>query len=249
MDMGFDGIEVRGIQSELRSEKLTPFLPDNARATLDQLKDANLTLCCLGTSCFLHDPARHEEAMREGIAALETAKRMRIPAIRVFGDKLEPQPMRETVAYFAESVKALSKHANGVSVLVEVHGAFNTIEVFEQLLDAVPDPSFGVLWDVMHSDRVYFDKFEPFYKTISRRVRHVHLKDVRRLYGGVANCLPGEGDLPLQRIAEVLASDGYDGFLSFEWERRWEPALPPPEEAFPAYMRHIKRILGTLPRV
>ena len=52
---------------------------------------------------------------------------------------------------------------------------------------------------------------------------------------------------PLRELLTKLHGIGYDGFLSFEWEKAWYPDLPDPEEAFPhgaQYLRGLLRELG-----
>jgi glucosamine-6-phosphate deaminase len=49
--------------------------------------------------------------------------------------------------------------------------------------------------------------------------------------------LPGEGDVPAARVLARLARDGYAGFVSFEWEKRWHPEIAEPEVALPSFIR------------
>ena len=46
--------------------------------------------------------------------------------------------------------------------------------------------------------------------------------------------------LPHNRRAtrEMLRADGYRGYLSFEWEKRWIADLAEPEIALPLFVRH-----------
>ena len=59
-------------------------------------------------------------------------------------------------------------------------------------------------------------------------------------------CLAGDGDVPLRSILEVLSDAGYDGWITFEWERKWHPELPPPEVAFPHFIKHMKKLVGKM---
>jgi hypothetical protein len=38
-------------------------------------------------------------------------------------------------------------------------------------------------------------------------------------------------------------STGYDRYLSFEWEKKWEPDLEEPEVAFPTYVKLTRKLL------
>ena len=121
------------------------------------------------------------------------------------------------------------------------HGQINTIERVVRILEQVNDEKLGILWDIEHSDKVYGDAFEPFYETIRPWIRHVHIKDSyidaqgeRRL------CAVGAGRLPVRAIVERMLADGYDGYFSLEWEKKWHPELDEPETAFPAYAQWMR---------
>jgi glucosamine-6-phosphate deaminase len=74
----------------------------------------------------------------------------------------------------------------------------------------------------------------------------VHVKDARRPAAGRASSagfapwtpvLPGEGDVPAARVLLWLLSSGYDGWVSFEWEKRWHPEIAGAEVALPHFVR------------
>ena len=104
-------------------------------------------------------------------------------------------------------------------------------------------PGFGILWDVEHSDKTCGDDFLPFYAAVRPLLRHVHIKDYRRGENGQFTLCPvGEGDIPLPEIVHTLLRDGYDGYFSLEWEKKWVPSLAEPEEVFPAFVRYMRAL-------
>ena len=129
-----------------------------------------------------------------------------------------------------------------MDVLLEVHGDFNTIETVGAVIEACKEHAcFGILWDVEHSDRAYADNWEPFYQVIRPYVRHIHMKDhVRNADGTFTLCLPGEGDIPMGPITKALEKDGFDGYYSLEWEKKWHPELPDPDVALPVYLKLMR---------
>ena len=145
--------------------------------------------------------------------------------------------LEEVCAYGAEK---------GVKVNLEIHGDFNTIESITPVVERMGGvPAFGILWDVMHSDRVYGAAYLTFYELIRPYIRHVHIKDYRRNPAPGQNrlCLMGQGDVPVPEIVAQLRADGYDGYYSFEWEKKWAPEIEEPEVAFPDYMHYMKELL------
>ena len=62
------------------------------------------------------------------------------------------------------------------------------------------------------------------------RIRHVHVKDARAADAdGMDLVMTGEGIFDIPALLGVLDAGGYDGYLSFEWERAWHPDLAPGE--------------------
>ena len=59
---------------------------------------------------------------------------------------------------------------------------------------------------------------------------------------GLAAC-DTSGDVPVPEIVAQLRADGYDGYYSFEWEKKWAPEIEEPEVAFPDYMHYMKELL------
>lgn len=60
----------------------------------------------------------------------------------------------------------------------------------------------------------------------------IQLKDAASPYD--LSPLPlGRGAVPLDEVLVTLARNGYAGWLSLEWERRWYPDVPPLAEVLP----------------
>jgi sugar phosphate isomerase/epimerase len=49
--------------------------------------------------------------------------------------------------------------------------------------------------------------------------------------------LLGQGEVPVQEMIALLAHDGYQGWVSVEWEKRWHPEIEEPEVALPQHRR------------
>lgn len=233
-----DALEIRGIAGELDNEKIACFSAKNAGGTKAAFADVGVRPLVLGTSCTFHDPDGYENAIKEGYAAIEIAARIGFSAIRVFGDRITQNDATGCIQRVSEGVKALCDYASafGIDVYLEVHGDFITEQSLAPIIEACGShPRFGLIWDVCHTrntypdPRVFYDRFAPY-------IRHVHLKDIN----GAQHVLPGEGTLPLEKIAKHLTKKGYNGYFSLEWERKWHPELPPIEEALVRYFHIMK---------
>ncbi|MDR1439562.1 MAG: sugar phosphate isomerase/epimerase [Clostridiales bacterium] len=250
-DLGFSAIEVRGVQSQLRTEELPCFVPERMGETRDLLRSCGVRICCAGTSASFHDPGNAERSLEEGRAAISVCVAMGIPFVRVFGDAVPPGESAADVARrVAGCIGRLCDFAEesggSVTVLQEVHGNFNTVETLGPVVDALGRrASFGLIWDIEHSYRAYGARYEPFYELVRPFVRHVHVKDCRLAADGSTSAeLPGMGEVNIGDIVGRLEADGYAGLYSFEWEKRWRPDIPEPELAFPAYASYMRGLPG-----
>ena len=245
--MGIEGIEVRGIEGEMDPAKIPWFSEENWPITRAMLEENNLRIVGLGTSVAFHDADLFDDNIRQGKEAIDLCRRIGIPAIRVFGDRITAEDDPTVIIdRAAKGLKQLCRYAgpDGVRINLETHGNFNTIEVIGALLDAMKDePAFGILWDIQHSDRAYRDDYLPFYELIRPYIRHVHVKDYIRKEGDAFElCLVGEGDIPIKPIIARLLADGYQGYFSLEWEKKWHPELPEADIAFPGFVRYMKNL-------
>ena len=50
----------------------------------------------------------------------------------------------------------------------------------------------------------------------------------------------GDGDFPALALVALLREQGYQQFISFEWEKRWHPVIPAAEIALPRFMRWMR---------
>lgn len=244
--MGFAAVEVRGIGRELRAENIPCFLPENQQQTRALLEKYQVQICGIDTSCAFDDAVHLEKALEEGRAAIALCGQMGAGMIRVFGDRLPKGREKEVIGQVARGLRSLCDAAGSrgpVQVLLEIHGDFNTAGTLSELLPRLEGrPSFGLIWDIEHSFRSYGKDIGAFYQLIRPYVRHVHIKDCRIQNGELLIREPGEGSVPIPQIVAQLERDGYAGYYSFEWEKRWHPEIPPPERVFPAYVAYMKQV-------
>ncbi len=235
--MGYGALEIRGVGKMMTPDELVMFDEEHAKETQKLLAGNHMSICTLATSVRLSDPQKLGEAKEEARKSIALCRRMGIPAMRIFGDKLV---VPESVEMVVEGLGMLSSLAPDLQMLLEIHGQFQTIQTLKPIMEGVHDANFGIIWDVMHSDEVYGDNWEPFYELIAPRVREIHLKDYRRELGREGICLMGEGDIPWKPILSRLQKDGFDGYYTLEWEKRWQKYLPKPEIAFPQFVEWMR---------
>ena len=245
--MGYQAIELRGVNGKMRADEMDVFFPENREETMKKVAEHGLVIRSFGTSASFHDPERLDGAMEDGRAAVDLCAQIGVPYVRVFGnlaDKTADTPEGE-VKRVAEGIQALCDYAAGkpVTILLEVHGDFNTAARILKTAELVDRENFGILWDVEHSDEADEGDFMSFWEPVKHLIHHVHIKDHRRLGGGKFQlCETGAGDIPLKEMILQMEKDGYEGYYSLEWEKKWHPELRDAEEEFPHYVRWMRGI-------
>jgi sugar phosphate isomerase/epimerase len=199
----------------------------------------------VGTSCRFHSPDAQERErwVEEGKRMAELAAALGAPGIRVFGDKIQPGADRDsTRSWIAEGIGRLGERTReyGIEVWLETHGDFASSAETMQIVRQSGCRGIGVVWDPANA---FTDgKEQPSGVAPAFRValRHVHLRDLDGRDGDWEPVLTGEGKFPLREIVTELQKLEYPGFLSFEWEKKWRPALAEPEVAIPQFAKWFR---------
>jgi glucosamine-6-phosphate deaminase len=241
---GYDGVELRFLEGDDALWARPELSGDGLLESRARLRDAGLAVSAVDTRSVFHHPeaAAREAAIDEARRSIELAARLGAPGIRVFGDRVQEGQTRETTrGFIADALARLGEAArpHGVEVWIESHGDFargpDTLSVLGGATSGV-----GVLWDPANAFEVGEEPGDGL-AALGARVRHVHLKDVARDPapggGGWVPRLPGQGTFGPERVLALLRARGYDRWVSFEWEKRWHPAIEEPEVALPHFTR------------
>ncbi len=243
--MGYDGVELRGSPGEHIGPEETPAACARIRE-LFASHGVAITAIMGYTRFTVTDPA----ARAAGRAALEmfidVAQAIGCPVIRVFGGQLEGADLAANIGRVVEALKPLADTAqrSGVRLALETHDDWCVGANARAILDGVGSPAVGMCWDVANS--FFVEPLATTFAAIRGRIVHVHFKDAAREDGKVHSKLPGTGQVDLRQALRLLRGDGYAGYLSFEWEKKWEPALAEPEVAFPHYVACVNDLMHEL---
>ncbi|MDD6312697.1 MAG: AMP-binding protein [Firmicutes bacterium] len=236
-DIGFDGIEIRGLGQDIYAVNAQPFSDAKIVETIGLLQKLGIEIACLSSGCPLNDLGKTEENISEVANYIELAKKLGTPYIRILCDG-NPEPAEEIDdEKIAEVLKRLAKTAEGtrVTLLVETNGAYSDTKRLKALLDKVASPAVAALWDVHHPYRYAGEKaLEPI-ENLGSYIKYVHIKDSIIRDGKIEYRMCGEGDLPLKEMLDGLKSAGYAGYVSLEWVKRWSRELESAGIVFPQY--------------
>ena len=246
---GYEGIEIRLLDGNV----VGPDLPAAERRRIREVCAAEgLALVCLDTSVRIaqtEEQARQQQ-IRDGEAMLELAADIGAPMIRVFAGPPEGASVDDAIAGAAACLAPLAQRAEalGLAVTLETHDAFCDSSTVARVLEQVPSPAAGVLWDLLHPYRIG-ESIQTTLDRVRSRLMHVHIKDGQPPAGGGSSwdlTLLGEGQVPTADILRALHQSGYDGWLAVEWEKKWHPELAEPEVALPQHIGVLRSYLATL---
>lgn len=250
-EYGFDGVDFRGYLDTL-DITLLPEFTTAAQATRRKLADAGLEVSAISSSISVCEAEKVEANLEEARRTITAAQALGAANVRIFGGGSLEAPAEELAKIgrgAIEKILALDG-AQEIHWLFETHDRWGSAAGIRLLLDAIPNPAFGALWDIANSCMAGIEKPEDTLKALKGRIGYTHIKDAVRdphsplaIEGGWRYVFPGTGQLPLEAVIRRLKATGYDGWLQFEHEKRWVPGLPEPEEAFPAFAKWAKKFI------
>ncbi|GBF77307.1 hypothetical protein PA598K_05850 [Paenibacillus sp. 598K] len=229
---GMEGVELR-VDSIEGSRLEDP--PRQRETVYEKLKAAGLTVVNIGSSiCLLGKPDERRRLEEELEACIRMARDYSAQAIRVFlgnmSDHLEQPAEAIREEALVQTLDWMCERAAraGLDIWLEMHSEFSTGKMMRWIVDRLGHTNCKVIWDVLHS----LEHREGLAETLGYLgplCVHVHLKDGvpfdDPFYKRWRYTRIGEGSVSFQEVLRLLRDQGYDGFLSLEWESRWRPEL------------------------
>ena len=247
-EYGYEGVELRALGGSLDLLSRPEFRPAEVARTRERLAAEGLEVCCVDTSCNFHsaDEAERREQEEAAVRHCELAAALGAPLIRVFPDLVqEGSTFEETRDRIAESLRRVAGRAPaGVRVGLETHGDFAAGRASAEVIRLADHPSLCIIWDAANSFSAG-ESIEDSAAAVAPYLAHVHLRDARPM--GKEHWTPvlaGRGLVPFGKVAAALKRLGYDGFVSFEWEKYWHPEIEEPEVSLPDFAGAMRGALG-----
>jgi fatty-acyl-CoA synthase len=242
-DLGFDGIEIRGLGNEIFAVKAQPFTEAQLPQTVKKLAELRLEIPCLSSGCCLKYAENATQNYRELVEYIALASRLGTPYIRILADA-DPQPNGEVddAAVLAALQRLIPvAETKGVTLLVETNGVYSDTARLCRLLECAASDTVAALWDAHHTYRFAGETPGKTVQNLGAFIKYVHMKD-SVVAGGVTRYrLMGEGDLPIDDIMFALRSINYEGYISLEWVKRWATDLDDAGVVFPHYANFMSR--------
>ncbi|MFD5544426.1 sugar phosphate isomerase/epimerase family protein, partial [Streptomyces sp. NPDC127079] len=238
---GYHGVELRAHPEEPVHTGLGPAQRADIAA---EFKSCGVEV--LGVAGYARVAAPGEDApvIDEVRQLLQLAHDMGAPFIRVFPGGDPGLPVAESDAIAARRLGTVAEDAAalGVRVLLETHDSHRTGADAIRVLGPVGHRMAGALWDVMHT---WLGGEQPAetYAALAPHLGYVQVKDIASAEDTTPLPL-GAGILPLSDCVEVLSRHGWDGWLCWEYEKRWYESAAPLPGLLQAGRDHLARLLN-----
>ena len=252
---GYEGVEWRLLDGNTLDAS-TPLAI--AREVGEATRQAGLEVCALDSSLRLTLPEGDAQAemLREARAMLKLAQEMGAEHLRVFLDDIPAGvTLDEAAEWTSANVNALGEAvtASGVRLAIELHNPFSapvpgapkvtSSQLAVRALEGVSNDAVGIQWD-WGNPYLEDEEAAETWERIKSRLFYCHTKDLGPGAGGELVYVPmGAGIVPVGEIVSWLAKDDFDGWLSYEWEKKWHPDLAEPEVALPQYIEIMRPLL------
>jgi sugar phosphate isomerase/epimerase len=236
----YHGVELRAHPEE----PVHPGISKGERATVAaRFADRGIEVIGVAGYARVAAPGDDGPVLAEIRSLLELAADLGAPFIRIFPGGGE-QTEKEADATAARRLAAVADHAGeyGTRILLETHDSHRTGAAALRVLDEVGHRQVGSLWDVMHT-WLGGEQPQETYAALAAHLGYVQVKDIASAQDTTPLPL-GTGVLPLVECVEVLSRTGWDGWLCWEYEKRWYQSAPPLPPLLSPGREHLARLLN-----
>ncbi|MFD5078257.1 sugar phosphate isomerase/epimerase family protein [Streptomyces sp. NPDC058371] len=238
---GYHGVELRAHPEE----PVHPGIGLTERAEVAALfKESGIEILGLAGYARVAAPGDDDAVLAEIRDLLELARDLGAPFVRVFPGGDPGQSREEADATAARRLGTAAEIAAGlgVRILLETHDSHRTGADAIRVLGPVGHRQVGALWDIMHT---WLGGEQPSatFAALSPHLGYVQVKDIASAEDTTPLPL-GAGVLPLTECVELLSREGWDGWLCWEYEKRWYEAAPPLEGLLTPGHDHLARLLN-----
>lgn len=249
-EMGYDGVEFRGLLEDLDISRRPEFTRD-LNKTKRLLADYGISISGISISArfAVVDPEEKREQFNEARQNMVLAAELGAPIVRIYGGRIPEGYTRETIMpIIAQNLREIGDEAedHDVTLALETHDDWIDTALCAQLMREVNHKRVRILWDLHHPYRMRGESPEETYRNIGQYTVSVHVKDSIVEDNKVKYVLLGEGDIPIKEMLKMLLEGGYRGYAIVEWEKRWHPELLDPEIVFPQYARKMREWLNEI---
>ena len=178
-DLGFGGIEMRGLGGTKFSASSGPFRDENLAKTRETLERMKLEISCLSSGCALRFPEQREESVSLLKRYITVASALGCKFIRVLGDRTAEITTDFDDEYVIAPMRQLAPiaEAAGVTLLIETNGVYSHTDRLASVIAAIGSGAVGALWDMHHPYRFAGESAETTIQNLGAFIKYTHVKD------------------------------------------------------------------------
>ena len=241
---GYDSIELRSHED---NPYLYPNPPLSHRKYVKDIFDRqNINICCI--SAYSQFASSDEKTLDKNrqilIDDIILARDLNAPFVRSFLGQHPEMTNEQIINYAAPYLNYCADFADslGIKVVFETHDVWCGAKLIQLAFSKITSKGAAVLWDVGNNHDAG-ESLTGFFDVVGDKCAHVHMKDfIKNENGNIKYCLTGNGEVPVKECIELLKNSGYQGYITFEWEKRWHPDIDDPEIALPQFINYMKSL-------
>lgn len=236
---GYHGVELRAHPEE----PVHPGLgPDERAEVAAAFGAAGVEVLGIAGYAQVAAPGDDAAVVEEIRTLIDLARDLGASFVRVFPGADVGQEDADAVAARRLGTAAEYAAEHRVRILLETHDSHRTGAAVIRVLGPVGHRQAGALWDVMHT-WLGGEQPQETYAALSPYLGYVQVKDIASAEDTTPLAL-GAGVLPLAECVEVLSRHGWEGWLCWEYEKRWYPDAEPLDGLLGRGRRHLARLLN-----
>ncbi len=237
---GYDGVELRAHPEEAVHLGIGA---EERAAVVEEFAAAGVTILTVAGYVRVAAPGDDGPVLTELSELTRLAADLGASYVRVFPGGGDEQPPEEADATAARRLGAAAPEAAdlGVHILLETHDSHPRGADAARVLGPVGHKYVGALWDVMHPWLAGESPTTTF-PALSPHLGYVQVKDIASAEDTTPLAL-GAGALPLAQVVGLLRSEGWDGWLCWEYEKRWHPGAEPLEGLLGPGREYLRQLL------
>jgi fatty-acyl-CoA synthase len=247
-DLGLDGIEIRGLGSQMYVPKAAEFNAKNIDKTKEFLIKTGLKVSMLTSDAAFDDKNTMAASVKAAKEYIDLAVMLGCNYVRVLGERTIYPEKKPDLGIVREGYTQVLDYASGKNVfpLLETNGVFADTKVLSEFIRSLNRSNAFVLWDIHHPYRVFSETAEVSAKNLEGLVKYAHVKDSVLQNSHIQYRMMGYGDVPVLDCLKQLKKSGFDSYISLEWVKRWQPDLSEPGIVFSHYVNYMNYLLRQL---
>ncbi len=239
---GYEGVEIRGFLNESILTASNVFLTDPKKLR-SLFKFAGVEIACLASSIAMTGKKRADVKLADDCRRfIDTAAELGCGLVKVFDATVRAGQNRSSAGIeLGNWLAPLGDYAaeRNVCIVVENALSFKAAKEMWMVLERVSHPSIACCWDVFNAALIGESPYVSV-PTLNSRIAYTQVKDAQLGALGASYCKMGEGNVPVKSFLTRLRGIGYQGWVTFEWEKAWLPGIAGPEESLPDAIAKLK---------